>query len=310
MRVAVLCHGTVLQPALAALYSQNLLVGLGVPDRLPEINLPLEQAAQQAGIPFVRVQATALEEQLNRWLEDTNPDVICTMGFPHKIPGSLLEKPRLGFFNFHGGALPQYRGPDPVFWQIRNQEPHGAIAIHRIAPELDTGGIAHTEAVPIGPEETYGLHLQRLGAVLPRLLIELVQQLEIHGNALPLTEQPAAAAHYWQRPGDADLTVDWTAAAVAIKALVRACNPVYAGALTLIKGIPVRLLQVTGGIPYNTKEITPGTMVEASTEQGILVACGQGQTLSLDIVYAQDGFFTGQQLVRVFGLGVGDRMGS
>jgi methionyl-tRNA formyltransferase len=308
MRVAVLCQGTVLQPALAALHSQGLLVGLGVPDRLPEINLPLEQAARQAGIPFVRVQATALEEQLSRWLEESNPDVVCTLGFPHKIPGDLLEKPQLGFFNFHGGALPQYRGPDPVFWQIKNQEPFGAITIHRIAPELDTGGIFHAEAVPMGPEETYGLHLQRLGAVLPRLVIELVQQLEIHGGSLPLTEQPAAGAHYWKRPREKDLTVDWTGAAAAIQALVRACNPTYAGALTLMKGIPVRLLQVTGGSPYNNKELTPGTIVEASAGRGILVACGQGQTLFLDIVYAEDGFFTGQQLVRIFGLGAGEQM--
>jgi hypothetical protein len=39
------------------------------------------------------------------------------------------------------------------------------------------------------------------------------------------------------------------------------------------------------------------------------VACGQGQTLFLDIVYAQDGFFTGQQLVRIFGPGAGEQMG-
>ena len=309
MRVAVLCQGTVLQPALAALHSQGLLVGLGAPDRLPEINGPLEHAARQAGIPFVRVQAAALEEQLSRWLEESNPDVVCTMGFPHKIPGPMLAMPRLGFFNFHGGALPQYRGPDPVFWQIRNQEPNGAITIHRIAPELDTGGIAHAEAVPLGPEDTYGLHLQRLGAVLPRLVIELVQQLEIHGERLPLSEQPAAGAHYWKRPTEADLTVDWTGAAAAIQALVRACNPTYAGALTLMKGIPVRLLQVTCGMGYTCEEVMPGTMVGASTDTGILVACGQGQTLFLDIVYAQDGFFTGQQLVKLFGLGAGEQMG-
>ena len=111
MRVAVLCQGTVLQPALAALHSQGLLAGLGVPDRLPEIHLPLEQAARQAGIPFARIKASGLEEQLTRWLEESNPDVVCTMGFHHKIPGSVLEQPRLGFFNFHGGALPGYRGP-------------------------------------------------------------------------------------------------------------------------------------------------------------------------------------------------------
>jgi methionyl-tRNA formyltransferase len=308
MRVAVLCQGTVLQPALAALHSQGLLVGLGVPDRMPEIHLPLEQAARRAGIPFVAVNATGLAGQLSRWLKESNPDVVCTMGFPHKIPATLLEQPQLGFFNFHGGILPQYRGPDPVFWQIKNQEPVGAITIHRVAPELDTGDIAHVEAVPLGPEDTYGLHLQRLGAVLPRVLIELVQQLEIQGHRLPLTEQPTAGAHYWKRPTEADLTVDWSGSPAAIQALVRACNPVYAGAMTLMKGVPVRLLQVADGGPAGSRDLPPGLIVEASPEKGLRVACSQGQTLFLDIIYAQDGFFSGPQLVRIFGLAPGDAL--
>jgi methionyl-tRNA formyltransferase len=308
MRVAVLCNGTVLQPALEALYSQNLLVGLGVPERMPEMHNGLEQAARQAAIPFARMDPTGLEDQLARWMEASNPDVVCTMGFPHKIPATLLERPALGFFNLHGGPLPGYRGPDPVFWQIRNQEPNGAVTIHRIAPELDTGGIAHVEAVPIGPEDTYGLYMQRLGAFLPRILIEFVQQLEIHGNKLPLIEQPVSEARYWKRPENADLAVSWTDSAAAIKALVRACNPLYAGALTRMKSIPLRLLQVTEGGPCDSREMMPGRIVDARPEKGIRIACGEGQSLFLDIVYAEDGFFTGRQIAKLFGICAGDQM--
>lgn len=308
MRVAVLCSGTVLQPTLHALASQNLLVGLGVPDRMPEIHMGLEQAIRQRGIPFVRVTADDLAGQLAAWIEASSPDVVCTMGFPFKIPESILEMPQLGFFNFHGGALPGYRGPDPVFWQIKNLEPNGAVTIHRIAPELDTGGVAHAEPVPIDPDDTYGLHMQRLGAVLPRVMIEFVQQLAIRGRDVPLNTQSVSKARYWKRPEAKDLNVDWAADAAATQALVRACNPLYGGAITRLQGVPIRLLQVTRGDPFDPHGASPGTIVEASSDRGLRAACGQGQTLLLDIAYAEDGFFTGQKLVKIFTLKAGDQL--
>lgn len=309
MRVAVLCSGAVLQPALQALASQNLLVGLGVPDRMPEMHAGLEQAARQINIPFVYVSSTDIEDQLAGWLEASSPDVVCVMGFPYKIPEHLLQRPRLGFFNLHGGALPRYRGPDPVFWQISNREPAGAITIHRMMSELDTGGIAHAESVPIGPEDTYGLHMQLLGAMLPRVMIEFVQRLAIQGDKLSLTEQPSDDARYWKRPTEVDRTIDWNASSETIAALVRACNPLYAGAMTTLRGIPIRLLQVSDGGKSDMPQQVPGLILGASSEDGIRVACGDGRTLFLDIVYTGDGFYTGQHLVGLLGVRMGEQVG-
>lgn len=308
MKIAVLCNGTILQPTLESLYSQGLLVGVAVPDCRggEDINLPLEAAVRQAGIPSLRVSRTGLTGQLAPWLREIAPDVVCCMGFPAKIPAELLELPRLGFYNLHGGALPRYRGPDPVFWQIRNREPHGAIAIHRMTPEIDCGGIAHTERVPVGPDDTYGLHMQRLGAVLPRVMIEFVQQLALRGDALPLQEQETAAARYLPRPTEMDRTIDWSQSVAEIDALVRACNPVYGGALTLLKGTPVRLLEVSPAPPLTDDRTLPGTIIAAGGADGIRVACGHGESLFLESVYAMDGFFTGRRLAKIFGLRPGD----
>jgi len=310
MKVAVFCHGTVLLPTLEALYSQGLLVGLAAPEGSGPIDVdgPLEAAARQAGVPVIRVARPGLAAQLGPWLHEIGPDVACCIGFPRKIPESVLSQPRLGFFNFHGGALPGYRGPDPVFWQIRNQEPYGAIVVHRMTSEIDAGGIAHAEPVPLGPDDTYGLHMQRLGAVLPRIMIELVQQLAIKGETLPLEEQDPASARCYPRPTGADMTIDWCRPAAEIGALVRACNPTYGGALSRLKGVPVRLLQVTATIHGADEGAPPGAIVAASIEEGVRVVCGGGETLCVDIVYGMDGFFTGRQVVKIFGLRPGDRM--
>lgn len=311
MNIAVLCSGTVLQPTLETLYSQGLLAGVAVPagGGGDDANLPLETALRQAGIPFLRIDMNGLTGQLAPWLDEIAADVVCCMGFPGKIPPELLKLPRLGFFNLHGGALPRYRGPDPVFWQIKNREPFGAIAIHRMTEKIDGGGIAHAEQVPLGPDDTYALHMQRLGGTLPRVMIEFVQQLAIHGDQLPLHTQEAATSPYLSRPADADRTIDWSWPAAEIDALVRACNPIYGGALTLLKGIPVRLLETAPAPPCTGARIPPGTIIAAGTADGLRVVCGQGETVALEIIYAADGFFSGQRLAKIFGLRPGDRMG-
>ncbi len=309
MKIAVLCSGTVLRPALETLHYQGLLAGVAVPEARggSDIHLHLEAAVRQACIPFLRVTGTDLEGQFRTWLGEVVPDAVCCMGFPWKIPASVLDLPRLGFFNFHGGALPQYRGPDPVFWQIKNGESCGAVSVHRMTAEIDRGSVAHAEPIPIGPDETYGLHMQRLGATLPRVIIEFVQQLAVRGDNLPLLEQDTANAQYRPRPTDADRTVDWSRPAAEIDSLVRACNPIYGGALSLLKGIPVRLLQVTVAPPC-TDPAPPGTIMAASIHEGIRVSCRGGETLFIDILYSEDGFFTGHRLVKTFGLRPGDRM--
>jgi methionyl-tRNA formyltransferase len=310
VKIAVFCNGTVLLPTLEALYSQELLVGVAVPDSAggEDIHLPLEAVLRQAEIPFLRVSRTDLTGQLVPWLVEIAADVVCCMGFPCKIPAELLELPRFGFYNLHGGALPRYRGPDPVFWQIRNREAHGAIAIHRMTSKIDAGGVAHAERVILGPDDTYTLHMQRLGAVLPRVMIEFVQQLALRGDTLPLQEQEASAARYLPRPSEVDRTIDWSQSAAEIDALVRACNPVYGGALTLLKGIPVRLLEVLPGPTLTDDQTLPGTIIATGGVDGIRVACGQGESLVPEIVYGMDGFFTGRRLAKIFGLRPGDRM--
>lgn len=58
-----------------------------------------------------------------------------------------------------------------------------------------------------------------------------------------------------------------------------------------LKGIPVRLLQVTDGGAHSAGNGKPGMVIEATPDHGLLVACGGGGTLFIDIVYVQDGFF-------------------
>jgi methionyl-tRNA formyltransferase len=300
MRIALLCHGTVLLPAITTLSSQNFLVGIAVPDIHPVVNQAIHQTADSLNLPFTYLAKEDLDDQLRSWLHDLQPDVVCMMGFPFKIPENVLPLPRFGFFNLHGGKLPQYAGPDPIFWQLKNIEPDSAITVHRVESSMDSGLVAHVEPVPLGSEDTYGMVVQRLGNLLPRALVAFIQQLAIHGNKIALLAQKKCNRSYCNRPTEADQTIDWTLSVRRIDALVRACNPVFGGALTFIKGIPLRILHVTVGKEFTQELLQPGTVVGTDVGKGIEIVCGQRQTLYVDIFCSEGGIFTGFQFSKLF----------
>ncbi len=95
------------------------------------------------------------------------PDVAVVACFTRRIPPAALAVPRLGFLNLHPSLLPLYRGPQPLFWQLRDGAPTGA-TVHYMDEGLDTGDIAAQIAVPLpdglsGPEAERTLALAGLG---------------------------------------------------------------------------------------------------------------------------------------------------
>jgi methionyl-tRNA formyltransferase len=69
----------------------------------------------------------------------------------------------------------------------------------------------------------------------------------------------------------------------------------------------VRLLSLTPR--PETVNALPGTVVGAAPGQTLLVACGAGQVVQLDIVVLDEGYFTGGQLAGM-GVQMGEQLGS
>lgn len=90
----------------------------------------------------------------------------------------------------------------------------------------------------------------------------------------------------------------WAEPAAAIERLVRATNPWNRGALTFLRGQPLRLLSVLPHPNAATGPVAPGTVLHADLTTRLWVACGAGEALRLDIV-TLEGYFTGNQLVQL-----------
>lgn len=310
MQVAVIISSPLGWPALQALAAQGGVAAVAVPYCPPEAET--EQLAQQAaalGLPVTRLARRQLGASLAAWLEPLAVVAVLVFTLPWRIPAAVLDLPPQGFLNFHLAPLPAYRGPEPLFWLLRNGETAGAVTVHRMDADFDTGPVLLAEPVPIGPGDTHGLYRARLAGQAAPVALRLLASLRGETPPLLPEAQDSAPAHYWARPTLADVCVRWTEPAAVIERLVRATNPWNRGALATLRGQPLRLLGVTAHPNAATGPATPGTVLHADAAAGLWVACAAGEALRLDMVALDEGYFTGLQLMQL-GVGVGEVLGS
>lgn len=289
-------------PALHFLLGSGLAVEVALPD-VPNPDTPeIKHFLTSANKPFTTLGKQTLAAGLKRWIERHKLDVVFVITFPWKIPEYTLNLPPFGFFNFHFALLPQYRGPSPVFWQLKNGEQYGGLTIHRMDAGLDTGPIALVHKVPITPGETFGFHTKNVAWQAVSGVQQFVQKLLLLKRNLPLEPQDELLAKYYPRPVLNDISVNWqTMSALQVKNLVDACNPWNKGAYSFFNKNVFKIIQVsvkTQSIVYNQKLI-PGTVIKCSENKTVGVITVDNKTVSIEIISVDEGIFTADFMLRM-----------
>ena len=307
MRIGLLLNHWPLMALLEPWIKQGWLVGLATQEGKNELVTGVQLVSQNYNIPYVKLTKNNVKKSLAEWVDQIQPDVVLVSTFSYKIPVDVLEIPKFGFFNFHYGLLPGYRGPDTIFWPIRNQETWAGFTVHKMDADWDTGAIAHTQPIAIASEDTYGIYLNKIGQILPQVATKLIDDLLTHGNNINLIPQDAKAGHYWSQPTFEDLCIRWQEqTAKEIHALVRASNPKYGGAIAFLRGVPLHILQVSLIESNNYPALQPGEIAVTNTNQAMVVCCQDGSLLSLDAIQTAEGLFTGDKLSTNFGVKTGE----
>jgi methionyl-tRNA formyltransferase len=91
------------------------------------------------------------------------------------ISEATFSVPRLGVVNVHHGAVPEYRGGPPVFWELADARGTVGFTVHRIDAGIDTGPVLAQGEVEISPRRTLAA---TLAATIPRLHDESLAALE------------------------------------------------------------------------------------------------------------------------------------
>lgn len=301
MNIGVISGAEICEPVLYYLASKKASVSLfyaGSPEAA--ITNRLVRFCETYHLPIV---TETTKDHLYKWVHDQQPDVVFIMGY-----GRILNITRLGtltsrMFNIHFGTLPGYRGPSPVFWQLKNGEKKIEVCIHRLLSKADAGPVVWRKTVPVEEFHTYSFLTQYLSNITVAGIAFILNSL-LNGNKLPEWPQDETAARYYARPVLKDVLVNWSVmTAAAIFNLCRACNDWNRGAITSYKGVELKILDITIGTNKPDKE--PGTIL--TTENHLLVACADG-SCSLNFLNLNGLFFPGRYAKHV-GMAAGHRLG-
>lgn len=306
MKIILLTGGLYSIPAMHYLASQKMLHTVVAPGTSDKNTALIELNAQHLQIPFRRFLKDELATGFKELLTEAEADVVFVFGCGFKIPAALFSIPKFGFFNIHFSLLPAYRGPSPIFWQIKNGETTSGITIHQMTDQFDNGPMLIQQQTQLTPAENSGLFSARLSMETTALIAKAIEKLNSTGVQMMLPQNEAGAT-YFKRPGIYDLQVNWELlSATEIERLVNATNPDYSGATASFRGQPFRILEVNMVNMPNPAPAAPGTVVHSDVNYGVIVACRDYQYLRINIAQLSEGIFSGTKLATL-GIRAGER---
>lgn len=180
-------------------YNARQDIGETFPVRVqqPRISATLAGLATTSEIPLLP-NRNMQDQRLACDISRLAADILLVACFPFRIPASLRQLARIACWNLHPALLPRYRGPAPVYWQIRNRERNSGVTLHEVSDRLDAGNVVAQQSFPLSKGASTG-SLEELiaetGADLFLGALNLWR--EGHRKTYPQNE---ALASYYPRP--------------------------------------------------------------------------------------------------------------
>jgi methionyl-tRNA formyltransferase len=233
---------------------------------------PVEQAARGFGLN-VLTPATLRNTEAQDIFSRHNADAAVVVAYGMILPKPILEGVPFGCFNLHASLLPHWRGAAPINRAVMAGDAQSGVMVMQMDEGLDTGPIALSERVAIGPDMTAGeLHdaLAPIGADLMGRALGALER-----GALTLTPQPTNGVTYAAKIANEETRIDWQKPWKAVHDHIRGLSPFPGAWCELPDGARARILRTTKGDGAGT----PGTVLDDK----LIVACGEGAVRILEL---------------------------
>ncbi|MBI4678517.1 MAG: methionyl-tRNA formyltransferase [Elusimicrobia bacterium] len=292
----VVFYGT---PAVAVPFLEDLARGhevVGVvtqPDKPAGRGLKLDapavkQTAERLGLAVFQPETSA---DVAGYLQGLSADLAVAVAYGKLLKKDALELPRMGTLNVHFSLLPRCRGAAPVQWSLARGETRTGVTVFWLDEGLDTGPIAASRALDIGPDEDAAQLFERLVRLGRDLLAETVAEAAA-GTARrePQSGEPSFAPVIKRD----DVRISFGLTASRIHNLVRGMMLGPKAFLDLrLTGRSVRLAvcrtardapdaaacPASAQAPGERRTSAPGAIVAVERGTGFLVQCSQGSRL-------------------------------
>ena len=183
---------------------------------------PVQREAERLGIPVHTPTSLRSADEQQRF-RDLEADVAVVVAYGLLLPLAILEGTRLGCYNGHASLLPRWRGAAPIQRAIMAGDTESGVMIMKMDAGLDTGPVALTQTVAIGPEMTAGALHDALMHVGAALMVEALSRLD--RGELPLSPQPDEGALYAAKISKAETRIDWQRPASDVHNHIRGLSP-------------------------------------------------------------------------------------
>jgi len=293
-KIILLCGGRIALPVLRDLFFYKQLAAIVIPAHCSDFIQQVQLLMKDSDMPVITVTKQNVLQKLQAAISTYKPTMGLVFTFSYRLPEAIYTLPVQGFYNIHPGPLPAYRGPDPVFWQIRNKEQYAAVSIHKVDDGFDTGPVVLSDKIHLNSTDTYGILTTKLSELATRLVGTLLR-IAGFGMQIPSRPQDHSKACYYPRQLAVDISINWqTMDADSIVALIHACNPWNKGAVTKLDERIIRFLDAHV-VSSAIEPASAGTIIGIN-ENGIIISTIGDKLICVGLIYTNEGFLMGNRL--------------
>ena len=129
-------------------------------------------------------------------------DLLLVACFPQRVPQSLLNRATIAALNIHPSRLPAYRGPAPLFWQLKDGMREIGVTVHHMTSQIDAGDIVSQTDVALPAGISGPAADELLSSVGAEMLLATIQGGDFTGRlqAGPESYQSWPRAEDWSVP--------------------------------------------------------------------------------------------------------------
>lgn len=250
---------------------------------------PVAHWAAQHQLPLLKPPDVNAPDVIDR-LADLHADAAVVIAFGQKLSPPLLSALGPLSVNLHASLLPRFRGAAPINWAILTGEKETGLSVISLAQKMDAGLIYARTRTPIDPLETAGELHDRLAALGPQLVDDVLERHArgaLHG--LPQDESLATRA---PKLSKADSRVDFSADCQTVRCRIHGLTPWPGVTVTCTPAkppstaFPLKLLRVRSlpdSGPFGPPS-PPGTVfLLPNRKHDLAVSCGVGCVELLDV---------------------------
>jgi len=231
---------------------------------------PVKMLAEAHALP-IRQPVSLRDAEAQAALAALDADLMVVVAYGLILPQTILDTPRLGCINVHASLLPRWRGAAPIERALMAGDKETGVTIMQMDAGLDTGDMlykVHTAISEQDNREDLEARLANLGC--EALLHTLANYPALRASA---KAQDNNLSTYASKLEKHEAQIDWSRSARQISRQIRA-GVGRLPAWTALNGQRIRLLQ--GRALPRVAAATPGTIVEASADNGLHIACAEG----------------------------------